>query len=158
MLQQDDLMNVVSEVWYFITKFIFQCSLSPITVMTTSRWASLASSSKFSWYWIKFFLTKFEKQKCLTRESINGAFHQPYFFSKSPVLFLIRVKAITTRAMIQGGKFKPEMFNFWTHCGGSLKTKVIKTVITATPSKIFVTGWIKESLGSPSMWTVDPSL
>ncbi len=71
--------------------------------------------------------------------------HQPNFFNKSLVLFLMRVKTITTQARIHGGKLPRDMLNFSIHAGVSFKTNVIKIVITATPSKILVTGLIRES-------------
>lgn len=71
--------------------------------------------------------------------------HQPYFLKTSPVLFLMRVKTTTAQAMIHGGKVPPKKFSLFTHPGVSLKTSVIKSVITATPTRIFVTGLIIES-------------
>lgn len=67
------------------------------------------------------------------------------FDRKFLVLFLMRVKTITTQAMIQGGKLPPVKLNFCAHCGVSLMTSTIKRVITATPTSIFVIGLIKES-------------
>jgi len=71
--------------------------------------------------------------------------HQPYFFSKSLVLFLMRVKTMTTHARIHGGKLPPKMFNLWSHSGCSLETNASKRAVTATPIKILVMGLTKES-------------
>lgn len=73
-----------------------------------------------------------------------ASFHQR-FAKKFLVLFLMRVKTITTQAKIHGGKLPPVKLNFCTHCGVSFITNTIKRVITATPTNIFVIGLIKES-------------
>lgn len=75
----------------------------------------------------------------------KSSIHQPRFLRKSLVLFLMRVKTITTQAKIHGGKFTEEKFNFFIHSGVSLETIVIMRVITATPIKILVTGLTSES-------------
>lgn len=73
-----------------------------------------------------------------------ASFHQR-FDKKFLILFLMRVKTITTQAKIHGGKLPPVKLNFCTHCGVSFITNTIKRVITATPTNIFVIGLIKES-------------
>lgn len=87
-------------------------------------------------------------EKCIKpyhRGITHKFIHQPRFFRKSLVLFLVRVKTITTQAKIHGGKFTPEKFNFFNQSGVSLETSVIIKVIKATPTKILVTGLTSES-------------
>lgn len=84
----------------------------------------------------------FKKKKRKSR----GGIHSPtYFIKKFLVLFLIRVKTITTQAMTHGGKFQPGTFNLLIHSGRSLNKSVIRSVITVNPNKILVTGLIMES-------------
>lgn len=87
-----------------------------------------------------FFLFFFEGTK--VDEALDN--YQPYFLSKSLVLFLERVKTITTQARIQGGKF-PVILSFFIHPCESRERNVIKMVIIATPKMILVTGLIRES-------------
>lgn len=80
-------------------------------------------------------------------------YYQPNFFNTSLVLFLSRVKTITIQAKIHGGKSPVENLVALNHSGASLKNKATSSVITATPTSIFVTGFTNESFTKPTRAT-----
>jgi len=79
------------------------------------------------------------------RTEIKVFYHQPRWFKKSFVRFLMRVKTMTAQAKSHGGILKPLRLNLSANPGTSITTRAINTVIIATPTTILVIGFIKES-------------